>query len=222
MASDLATLTAAVEAGRALAPLEARGAAEAMIEALSDLLRVTLTDSDRPEVTLREELRFLDRYLLIEPGRAISANAGVTLYSVESVKRNVSRWVAVDGGMSDNLRPMLYGSVYEAHVADRFGAVAGGLRQRRVASRVYELGMDGPDCRVWLRYVASVEWGQPPMSGAYRPYLSAAALSLHHVDGRLMSSSAYRLEEGLGLGRWSSTRDKLAPVVQALLTGFEN
>lgn len=96
------------------------------------------------------------------------------------------------------------------------------LRQHRVASRVYELGMDGPDCRVWLRYVASVEWGQPPMSGAYRPYLSAAALSLHHVDGRLMSSSAYRLEEGLGLGRWSSTRDKLAPVVQALLTGFEN
>jgi diaminopimelate decarboxylase len=62
-----------------------------------------------------------DRRLLIEPGRAISANAGVTLYTVESVKQNVSRWVAVDGGMSDNLRPMLYGSVYEAHVADRFG-----------------------------------------------------------------------------------------------------
>jgi diaminopimelate decarboxylase len=59
--------------------------------------------------------------LLIEPGRALSANAGVTLYTVESVKRNVSRWVAVDGGMSDNLRPMLYGAPYEAHVADRFG-----------------------------------------------------------------------------------------------------
>jgi diaminopimelate decarboxylase len=59
--------------------------------------------------------------LLIEPGRALVANAGVTLYTVESVKRNVSTWVAVDGGMSDNLRPMLYGAVYEAHVADRFG-----------------------------------------------------------------------------------------------------
>jgi diaminopimelate decarboxylase len=59
--------------------------------------------------------------LLIEPGRALSANAGVTLYTVESVKRNVSTWVAVDGGMSDNLRPMLYGASYEAHVADRFG-----------------------------------------------------------------------------------------------------
>ena len=59
--------------------------------------------------------------LLIEPGRALTANAGVTLYTVESVKQNVSRWVAVDGGMSDNLRPMLYGAPYEAHVVDRFG-----------------------------------------------------------------------------------------------------
>jgi diaminopimelate decarboxylase len=61
-----------------------------------------------------------DGRLLIEPGRAISANGCVTLYTVESVKNNVSRWVAVDGGMSDNLRPMLYGAPYEAHVADRF------------------------------------------------------------------------------------------------------
>jgi diaminopimelate decarboxylase len=59
--------------------------------------------------------------LLIEPGRALVANAGVTLYTVQSVKRNVSTWVAVDGGMSDNLRPMLYGARYEAHVADRLG-----------------------------------------------------------------------------------------------------
>jgi len=59
--------------------------------------------------------------LLIEPGRALTANAGVTLYTVESVKQNVSRWVAVDGGMSDNLRPMLYGARYEAQVVGRFG-----------------------------------------------------------------------------------------------------
>ena len=62
-----------------------------------------------------------DARLLIEPGRSLCANACVTLYTVESVKQNVSRWVAVDGGMSDNLRPMLYGAAYEAHVADRFG-----------------------------------------------------------------------------------------------------
>ncbi|MHB1467796.1 MAG: diaminopimelate decarboxylase [Solirubrobacteraceae bacterium] len=59
--------------------------------------------------------------LMIEPGRALVANGCVTLYTVQSVKHNVSHWVAVDGGMSDNLRPMLYGARYEAHVADRLG-----------------------------------------------------------------------------------------------------
>jgi diaminopimelate decarboxylase len=61
------------------------------------------------------------RRLLIEPGRSLTANGCVTLYGVQSVKRNVRTWVAVDGGMSDNLRPMLYGARYEAHVADRLG-----------------------------------------------------------------------------------------------------
>jgi diaminopimelate decarboxylase len=69
----------------------------------------------------REHGMRADARLLIEPGRALCANAGVTLYTVESVKQNVSRWVAVDGGMSDNMRPMLYGARYEARVADRFG-----------------------------------------------------------------------------------------------------
>jgi diaminopimelate decarboxylase len=65
--------------------------------------------------------------ILVEPGRALTANAGVTLYTVESVKRNVSTWVAVDGGMSDNLRPMLYGAAYEAHVADRLADPASAI-----------------------------------------------------------------------------------------------
>jgi diaminopimelate decarboxylase len=60
-----------------------------------------------------------DVRLLLEPGRALVANSTVTLYTVETVKRNVSTWVAVDGGMSDNLRPMLYGSRYDAVFADR-------------------------------------------------------------------------------------------------------
>jgi diaminopimelate decarboxylase len=62
-----------------------------------------------------------DQRVLIEPGRSLCASAGMTLYTVESVRRNVSLWVAVDGGMSDNIRPMLYGSQIEAHVADRLG-----------------------------------------------------------------------------------------------------
>jgi diaminopimelate decarboxylase len=76
--------------------------------------------------------------LLIEPGRALVANAGVTLYTVETVKRNVSTWVAVDGGMSDNMRPMLYGSPYEACVADR--PLAGGGEVCRVAGKHCESG----------------------------------------------------------------------------------
>ena len=64
------------------------------------------------------------RSLVLEPGRSLVANAGVTLYRVESVKPGVGgeRIVAVDGGMSDNLRPMLYGAAYEAAVVDRMGA----------------------------------------------------------------------------------------------------
>ena len=50
-----------------------------------------------------------------EPGRAIVAAAAVTLYEVGTVKevRDVRTYVAVDGGMSDNPRPVLYGSGYE-------------------------------------------------------------------------------------------------------------
>ena len=62
-----------------------------------------------------------DVRIVDEPGRALVANSCVTLYTVETIKRNVSTWVAVDGGMSDNLRPMLYGARYEAQIADRFG-----------------------------------------------------------------------------------------------------
>ena len=52
----------------------------------------------------------------VEPGRAIVASAAVTLYTVGTVKRipGVRTYVAVDGGMSDNPRPVLYGSGYEA------------------------------------------------------------------------------------------------------------
>jgi diaminopimelate decarboxylase len=69
--------------------------------------------------TAHELLDAKDKRLLLEPGRALVANSTVTLYTVQTIKRNVSTWVAVDGGMSDNLRPMLYGSVYEASFADR-------------------------------------------------------------------------------------------------------
>ncbi len=57
-----------------------------------------------------------DTRLTAEPGRAIAAAAAVTLYRVGTVKElpGIRSYVAVDGGMSDNPRPVLYGSGYEA------------------------------------------------------------------------------------------------------------
>ena len=67
--------------------------------------------------------------ILVEPGRSLVANAGVTAYRVGTVKEiaGVRTYVAVDGGMSDNLRPMLYGAQYEAVIADRAAAPAEAL-----------------------------------------------------------------------------------------------
>jgi diaminopimelate decarboxylase len=57
-----------------------------------------------------------DTKLSAEPGRAIAAAAAVTLYRVGTIKDlpGIRTYVAVDGGMSDNPRPVLYGSGYEA------------------------------------------------------------------------------------------------------------
>ena len=58
--------------------------------------------------------------LALEPGRAVVGKAGVSLYRVRTVKRlDDVTWVAVDGGMSDNPRPELYGARYTALSASR-------------------------------------------------------------------------------------------------------
>jgi diaminopimelate decarboxylase len=91
-------------------------------------LGIAYTADDRPP-SIEEYVDALLRHapsgvtVLCEPGRSLVGNAGVTLYTVGTVKRRsgVRTYVAVDGGMSDNLRPMLYGARYEAEIADRFG-----------------------------------------------------------------------------------------------------
>lgn len=59
--------------------------------------------------------------MAVEPGRSIVANAGVTLYTVGSIKEipGIRTYVAVDGGMSDNIRTSLYGAHYEALLANK-------------------------------------------------------------------------------------------------------
>jgi diaminopimelate decarboxylase len=57
--------------------------------------------------------------LVVEPGRSIAGPAGMAIYTVGSIKEipGVRRYVAVDGGMGDNIRPKLYGARYEAFLA---------------------------------------------------------------------------------------------------------
>ena len=59
--------------------------------------------------------------VVLEPGRSLVGRAGVALYRVGAVKRasETTTYVAVDGGMSDNPRPQLYGARYTALIADR-------------------------------------------------------------------------------------------------------
>jgi diaminopimelate decarboxylase len=89
-------------------------------------------------VSAAHELLGTGKRLLFEPGRALVANSTITLYTVQSVKRNVSTWVAVDGGMSDNLRPMLYGAGYEALIAQR--PLAPGTERCNLAGKHCESG----------------------------------------------------------------------------------
>lgn len=73
---------------------------------------------------LRERLaeaRLPEPRLILEPGRSIVGEAGVTIYTIGVVKRipDLRTYVSVDGGLSDNPRPALYDAVYEAVVANR-------------------------------------------------------------------------------------------------------
>jgi len=62
--------------------------------------------------------------VFVEPGRSIAGPAGLTIYKVGTVKpiAGVRTYVSVDGGMSDNMRPALYGSSHEALLANRVDA----------------------------------------------------------------------------------------------------
>ncbi len=60
--------------------------------------------------------------VLVEPGRSMVAAAGVTLYSIVGVKRGARTFVSVDGGMGENLEPMLYGTRFWPATVDSSGA----------------------------------------------------------------------------------------------------
>lgn len=59
--------------------------------------------------------------VVIEPGRSIVGEAGITLYTIGTIKdiKGIRKYVSVDGGMTDNIRPSLYQAVYEGIVANK-------------------------------------------------------------------------------------------------------
>ena len=103
----------------------------------------------------------------IEPGRSITAAAAVTLYTVGTVKElpGIRTYVSVDGGMSDNPRPVLYGSGYETF-----------LPRVVTADRTFEARLVGKHCESGdllvreARMPADVGVGDivaTPVTGAY-------------------------------------------------------
>jgi diaminopimelate decarboxylase len=77
--------------------------------------------------------------IVLEPGRSLVGRAGVTLYRVGVLKESGGvHYAAIDGGMSDNPRPQLYGARYEALLANRADELADGVF--RIAGKHCESG----------------------------------------------------------------------------------
>jgi diaminopimelate decarboxylase len=77
--------------------------------------------ADYAEATVAALHTHLDPHarLIVEPGRSVVGRSMVTLYEVVTVKRGVVTHVAVNGGMGDNLEPMLYGQRFAPAIVDR-------------------------------------------------------------------------------------------------------
>ena len=93
--------------------------------------------------------------VFVEPGRSIISPAGTTLYTLGSSKEipGIRKYVAVDGGMVDNLRPALYQAEYEGMVANKAGEQA--VEKVAVTGRCCESG----DMLIWDLAVPHIEPG---------------------------------------------------------------
>ena len=123
-------------------------------------------------LSLCKELDITPPRLVVEPGRGIVGRAGVALYSVGSIKDipGVRKYVSVDGGMGDNIRPALYEARYEAVLANRAGEPA--VERVTVAGRFCEssdvLVRDVMLPRAQVGDIVAI-----PVSGAYAPAMAS-------------------------------------------------
>lgn len=146
--------------------------------------------------TLRESCQRLNLALpklIIEPGRAIVGPAGVALYTVGSVKTipGVRTYVAVDGGMGDNIRPALYQAQYEAIAASKMAAEA--TEKVTIVGKYCESG-DILAKDVFLPSMAEGDLIAMPAAGAYAPSMAStynlnprpAIVLVKHGEARLI------------------------------------
>ena len=144
--------------------------------------------------TLRqcEELGFGTPRLVVEPGRSIVGRAGVALYTVGGIKEipTVRKYVSLDGGMGDNIRPAIYGSEYEAVLATRMSAPA--QEVVTLAGKYCESG-DVLVRDITMPRIQSGDIIAIPSSGAYAPSMA----SNYNLNGRpamlLVKDGAARL-----------------------------
>ena len=110
--------------------------------------------------------------LVVEPGRSIVGRAGVALYTVGAIKDipGVRKYVSLDGGMGDNIRPALYGAEYEAVLANRTSDEP--KEMVTLAGKFCESG-DFLIRDIELPSLASGDVVAMPSSGAYAPAMAS-------------------------------------------------
>ena len=88
-----------------------------------------------------------DVRILVEPGRSLVGTAGVTIYTVGTIKEidGIRTYLSVNGGMSDNLRPMLYGARYENEQFVTVSSTPPGVRDVRETNRCSIQALAGDD-----------------------------------------------------------------------------
>lgn len=93
--------------------------------------------------------------VIIEPGRWIVGEAGITLYTIGTIKEipDIRTYASIDGGLPDNPRPALYSAKYEAVIANKYGQEAD--RQVTIAGKCCESG----DILIWDLEVPLIERG---------------------------------------------------------------
>ncbi len=130
--------------------------------------------------------------LVFEPGRSLVARAGVTLYSVGGVKRAsaATTYVTVDGGMSDNPRPAMYGARYAALLATRADEATTGA-----------YAVAGKHCESGDVLIERVELPEPrrgdllavPVTGAYTLSMSSTYNAVPRPPAVLVGNGEARL-----------------------------